>query len=237
MKTYILVCAIAVCGLLSTIASAQDLSCSCPCDPCCATGCFDGWYVGGNLGVLSRQAVRNDTDGFLTDNSGWTTMDTNIAGGVQFGYDSQCGNRVLGVVADWNAANVDSLLNDNPGAGVDNFVQSDLDWFTTVRFRAGLAVHDTLLYVSAGPAVAGIDTVWHDDPDTFSDSATRWGWAGSVGTEFMCSRNVSIGAELLYLNFADDYVTFTDGSANDFTFGHNDSAWSARILMNYRFGR
>jgi outer membrane immunogenic protein len=240
MKTYLFGSALVVCVFSTAIATAQDVPCDCQSYPCCVEGYFNGWYVGGNVGVLSHQAVRNDTDGFLTDNSGWTTLDTSVMGGAQVGYDCQCGNRVFGVVADWNASDASHLLRDNPGVAPpndDNAVQSDMDWFTTIRGRAGLSVHDTLVYVSAGPAVAGFDTVWRDDPDLFSYSDTRWGWAGSVGTEFACSRNISIGAELLYANFPDDDRSFPDGFGGTYTFGSNDSVWSGRILINYRFGR
>lgn len=234
MKTFLVQCALAACALSATVATAQDTS-TYACDPCCG---FNGFYVGGNLGMLSHVANRNDIDGFLTDNSGWTTMDTSIAGGVQLGYDWQCCSSVFGLVMDWNASNVDSLLQDNPNAGDNNQFHTDFDWFTSLRARAGLAVDNALIYVSAGPAVAKFESVWQDPPVVLPNSDTRWGWIGTVGTEVKCSHNISVGAELFYMHFDDETTTFynVDGFGTDYAFTESDSAWGARFLVNYRFG-
>lgn len=205
-------------------------------DPCCKESPFDGFYIGGNIGVLTHIARRNDLDGFLTDNSGWVTSDTNVAGGGQIGYDWQCGSRVLGVVWDWNGANICRTLRDNPNAsGQDHSIESKLSWYTTIRGRAGMAVCNSLLYVTGGFAIARHKTEWHDnnEPGHFHFSDTRLGWTGGVGAEFSLCKCLTWGVEFLYLHFS-DRVHSEHASSTRYSFGHNDSAWNGRFMLNYR---
>jgi outer membrane immunogenic protein len=211
----------------------EEPYCSSLWDPCCKESPFDGFYIGGNIGVLTHIARRHDTDGFLTDNSGWVSSDTNIAGGGQIGYDWQCGSRVLGVVWDWNGANVNRRINDNPNDPSDNHFSTKLSWYTTIRGRAGMAVCNSLLYVTGGFAIAKHKTRWHDDPDDFHFSDTRLGWTGGVGAEFALSRCLTWGVEFLYLHF-DDRKHSASTATDRFTFVHNDSAWNGRFMLNYR---
>lgn len=215
-------------------------------DCCCDQKTFDGFYVGGNVGVISNTAHRNDLDGFLTDNSGWTTIKTGVTGGVQAGYDWQCGNRLLGLVVDWNGTDIHHLLRDDPNNTEDttvNRIKSDFKWFTTIRGRAGLTVCDALVYVTLGAAVARFDVRWQD-LEIFHSTHTRWGWTAGVGTEFLlgslfgasCGSNWSAGAEVLFLQFANRERTFTSFTESPrVTFGHSDSAWIGRLALNYRF--
>lgn len=238
MKKLFFGCALALYGFTMPLAFSQDYCCPpqdygyIQSDACCDE--FAGFYIGGNVGVISQTAHRNDLDGFLTDNSGWTTVDTNVTAGVQLGYDWQCCNKVFGFVVDWNWANTDRRHRDNPAVS-DNFINTEFDWFTTIRARAGLAVCDALVYVTAGAVVGRFETTWHDDPDEFNFNDTRWGWTGGVGTELKFWCNWSLGAEVLFLHFNEDTRSSTVG-ATEFNFGHSDSAWVGRILLNYRFG-
>jgi outer membrane immunogenic protein len=232
-----LVAAIVASALCASVVFAEEpVHSGSPCESCEAPS-FDGFYIGGNFGLLSHHAFRNDLDGFLTDNSGWTTMDTSLIGGIQTGYDWRCCSRVFGLVADFSAGDLTARLADNPNAVADGFVQSDLDWFSSIRARAGLTIDDALVYISAGAALAQFETTWQEGAVQFNDTDVRWGWMGSVGTEYQVSRRVSVGAELFYLHFDDEVATFPGGGGATFAVDHNDSAYGARIMVNYWFGR
>lgn len=240
MKKLICGCAVAVCGFLVPQVIAYDVCCPSqyPCNSYGDGGCFDGFYLGGNLGIISHTAHRNDQDGFFTDNSGWTTIDTNFAAGVQLGYDWLCCNKLLGLVADWNWTNNEKRLHDNPNAGVNNYVNSEFDWFSTFRFRTGMTVCDALIYITGGAALGRFETTWNTNqtpPGEFKFHDTRWGWTGGMGAEFLAWCNWSLGAELLFLQFGNDRSSATAGPSR-FRFGHSDSAWIGRVTLNYRFG-
>ncbi len=226
MLKSILKCTFAVLCFASSNAVAQDYSSFC----CCEDNQFNGFYIGGNIGVTSHTAHRNDLDGFLTDNSGWSTIDTGFVGGIQGGYDWQCGSSVYGLLVDWDGTTIGRTLNDNPNDTVGNFIKDNHSWLTTIRGRAGLAVSNSLIYVTGGAAVAKIKTTWNSGGVSFNHNDTRWGWVGGFGTEYALCNNWDIGAEVLYLNFANKNKTFTTS-----TFGHSDSSASLRFFLNWRF--
>jgi outer membrane immunogenic protein len=237
MKKFLLGCAIAMCGLPISNASAQDLCCPTQCDPCCYGMDFNGLYFGGNLGAFSHTAHRNDEDGFLTDNSGWSTNRTSFEAGVQLGYDWQCCNTLFGIVGDWNWVRTRHHVKDDPNGGGLGGHRSRAQWFSTIRVRAGLAVCDATVYVTGGAAVTRFRNRWDDGVlNTFNDHHTRWGWTGGAGTEFLLGCNWSLGLEVLFLHFDDHRRTFTRVDGVPFEFTHSDSSWVGRVLLNYRFG-
>lgn len=242
MKKFLFGCVIAAGGLTMPSAFAQDYCCPTQFDPCCCDNVtdFNGLYIGGNVGVINHLSHRNDLDGFLTDNSGWSTNDINVTAGVQIGYDWQCCYQLFGIVADWNWTNAEKKIrddqNDPDDPGDNNYVNSKFEWFTTIRARAGLAVCDTLIYLTGGAVVGSFDTTWFDAPDKFHHCNTRWGWTGGFGAEFLAWCNFSVSAEFLFLHFNDHTRSFTSTAGNTFAFSHSDSAWVGRILVNYRFG-
>jgi len=234
MKKLIFGLGLMVAGLTGSFASAQDYCCPVQYDPCCdpcCDGSFDGFYVGGNLGVYTDVVRRNDYDGFLSGNpAGFSSSDTEFTIGLQAGYDWVCGNRLLGLVVDWNWVNCDCKF-----YGDDYYVKNNGDWFTTIRARAGLTFCDALVYVTLGAAVIDVDTKWHDGGHHFHHSDTCWGWAGGVGAEFLAWCNWSLGVEVLVLHFNGDHKTF-HSDTDYYRFERSDSSWVGRLILNYRFG-
>jgi outer membrane immunogenic protein len=110
-----------------------------------------------------------------------------------------------------------------------------MDWFGTLRTRAGLAANNTFVYITGGVAVADIETTFTDPPDTFNFGKTRWGVVGGAGAEVDLGNNWSVNGEVLYMQFAKHTATGVDGGATAFRFDMNDSAWVGRLGLNYRF--
>ena len=224
-------------------ASAADMPAKAPpvaYNPCGAAR-FTGFYAGGNTGAVAYTASRSDLDGFLTDTSTYTANNIGWTGGVQVGYDWQSCNSVFGVVADWNWANVSAKTADEPNDANDpgQGYQSKLRWFSTLRARTGLAVNDTLFYVTGGLAAARIKTTITEGDDTNPEVATfnktRWGVALGGGAEFALGNNWSVNGEVLYLQFAKQQVTFNSEARGPARFDLNDNAWVARLGVNYRW--
>lgn len=229
MKKYLLGLAV-MSGLAMSQVSAQNY-CAPQCDPCCDVSDFNGLYLGGNLGVFSHVAHRNDFGGFLVDRSGWTTINTNFEAGLQLGYDWQCCNKLFGLVWDWNwttSNNRRHRLNESDAT----FFRNSHRWFTTIRGRFGLTVCDALVYVTIGAVGSKINTRWADGADDFRHNRTRWGWTAGVGTEFLVWCNWSFGAEVLFMHFGEKRRSFNETTV----LGHSDSGYLARFLVNYRFG-
>ena len=232
MKNLLLGSTIALTGF--TMPLIADYCCPVPCEPSCCVADFNGFYFGGNVGVYSNTAHRNDYDGFFATGGTRTTNTTNVTAGLQVGYDWDCCNKLLGVVADWNWVNNRS---NNRSSTTMELARDRFDWFTTIRARAGITVCDALTYVTLGAAVFSHDFRGTTILSTHRHSITRWGWAGGVGTEFALGCNWSLGAEILVLNFSNRNKTFTDSATGtQFTFGFSDTAYLGRIILNYRFG-
>lgn len=207
---------VAICGLISTSVYAYDC-----CNPSEVTG-FNGFYVGGNIGVISHEAHQNSLD--ISAHS--SSVDTGFAGGLQIGYDWQNQNRVLGIVGDWNGTSLG--LHEK---GVTQSFRNDLEWYSTIRARAGLTVCNALVYITGGAAAAHLKHEWNTGTAIFKRNSTRWGWTGGAGVEFDIGCNFTAGAEVLYMDFAHSHKTI-----NGTSFDHNDSAFTGKILVNYRLG-
>ncbi|MDP1836525.1 MAG: outer membrane beta-barrel protein [Chlamydiales bacterium] len=218
MLKSILKSTIAVLCVFASQANAQDF--------CCCDSGFNGFYIGGNIGVSSHTSHRNDYNAFLTDNSGWSAVNTGFIGGVQAGYDWSNGGSVFGILADWDATTHRHTHHEV----ADNAIRNRLSWISTIRARAGVTVSDALIYITGGAAVAHLRTTWNDDPTSFTHTESRWGWVGGFGTEYKYCDSWNIGAEMLYMNFANSNRSF-DG----FTFGHSDSSVQGRLFVNWSF--
>ncbi len=247
MKKLIFGCAIAVGGLVLPQAYANFCYPD-QCAPCCDVRGFEGFYVGGNLGVASNTYHRNDFDGFFgsatrsSTPTSYSGISTNVTAGVLAGYDLQCSNMLLGVVGDWSWTNLRRNTTELPDVAAPNYQDRNrVRWFSTIRARAGVTLCDALFYITGGAAVTKINR--HHDGTLAADSAffrecrTRWGWTGGVGSEFMLGCNWSVGAEVLFCQFSEQRRTFTDPSTSDrYSFGASDSLWVGRVTLNYRFG-
>lgn len=233
----------------TAFANMYNMDC-CPttCIPCC--NFFDGFYVGGNVGAIGHTSYRNDLDGFfnVVDLSidpagtsfpaGFTSQTVNVTAGVQVGYDWQCCHKVLGVVADWNWARTKEHTHFNSHIpGITESIKSRLHWFTTIRGRAGLALDDVLVYVTAGGAVAKFNDCINNSilgVTNFKNDKTRWGLTAGVGTEWVVWDNWSLDLEFLYLIFPAHRRNITV-LGTEYQFRNADTAFVGRVGLNYRF--
>jgi outer membrane immunogenic protein len=184
-----------------------------------------------------------------------------VAGG-QVGYNKQFANNfVLGIEGDMNWANVfdRSKYSNSSGYGISSSVfgssytgsseysKTGLDWFGTVRGKAGYAFGNFMPYFTAGLAFGQISNV---DSSTFnygsygsvsgsSGSKTSAGWAVGAGAEYKLNKNWSVKGEYLYTNLsgptssgagqAGKSATFGTSKISDFGVSH------ARVGINYHF--
>ena len=138
------------------------------------------------------------------DAEGW------LAGG-QIGFNYQVSSLVFGLEADasWTNLKGRGSFNTIPG-DVNWTIENRLDWFGTVRGRAGVAVSNVLLYGTAGVAFGQTradEVVTNVGPCCLvtavaSAHDNRIGWTAGAGAEWMYSRNWSLKAEYLYVDYA-----------------------------------
>jgi len=163
-----------------------------------------GPYLGGNLGYEWGTTSNNPT------------RPAGIAGGIQGGYNWQSGQFVFGAEADIQLS-----------AANDRFAPWKFSnpWFGTVRGRAGYAIHNLLLYGTAGLAFGALtgETV-----GLLSESHSNLGWTAGIGAEAGLYGNWSAKVEYLFVDLSSSTFALT-GVSNGL------SANVFRAGVNYHF--
>jgi outer membrane immunogenic protein len=170
-------------------------------------------------------------------------------GGGQIGYNWQTkpdfyrffgpGSFVFGIEADIQG----SGYSDHGTDGVSSSFKSDIDYFGTLRGRAGFAVDKTLYYVTGGLAYGGVKSTvklgaTEPSPGSYSVGTTGTGYAFGGGIELMTSRAWSVKLEYQYLNLGqNDPVNPVHGSyyANGGV-AKDDTISTMRLGLNYHTG-
>lgn len=184
------------------------------------TGIYLGLNAGG--GFNNSSYTLTPTGAFLTDGFPATNPlreDSGdfgraaFTGGLQGGYNWQIQRFVFGPEVDfnYNGVNETDIVNrplTPPVAG--NFIHHishKLDWFGTVRGRAGFTIiPEWLVYVTGGLAYGHISSATSalfsvgDDHYVGSHSTTRAGWTVGGGNEWAVTPNWSVKLEYLYMD-------------------------------------
>jgi outer membrane immunogenic protein len=163
---------------------------------------WEGAYIGINGGYGWSNSGATDADGAF--------------GGGQIGYNWQRGRLVFGIEGDFQGSDVNSSNSGLAG--------SDMDWFSTVRGRVGLANGPLLIYGTGGVAFADITNRFA----FVEDSDTKTGYAVGGGLEWAFAPNWSAKAEYLFLGFGDDTVAGTGVKVDD-------DVHTVRVGLNYHF--
>jgi outer membrane immunogenic protein len=186
---------------------------------------WTGFYIGGNAGYswgrertdgslagtqdvsVFRTAgptlISSVTTALATPLTGRANMDGFIGGG-QIGYNWQSSKWVLGLEADLQGsderATADVCTVAGCPLGSSIFTANyKLDWFGTVRGRAGfLATDRVLLYATGGLAYGHLSMNAPLVP--FSWGTTRAGWTVGAGAEAAINSNWSVKLEYLYMD-------------------------------------
>lgn len=157
------------------------------------TGPYVGAHLGGAWGELQDYVEpglsAGDVDG--------------VAGGVLGGYNWQHGAWVFGIELDISLAGIDG--ND------DDFLQEiDVDTFGSVRGRVGYAMDRTLLFVTAGLAIADVELLHEPGDDRASETAM--GYVLGAGVEHALTDSLRLRGEYLFHDFGEETYSFYGGT-------------------------
>jgi outer membrane immunogenic protein len=201
--------------------------------PAPAAASWAGPYIGAHAGVAWTTGKSANAE----YGGGGGIDSTVFIGGGQIGYNWQRGNFVYGVEFDGSGL---TSGNDAPGAkGVA--VRANIEWLATFRGRFGLAVGDTMGYVTAGLAIGGVDNIKAPNGINASstgavkaESKTRVGWVVGGGIEHMWNRNWTVALEGLFVDLGQKEVDSRDPSISKRTTFSNQ-AMIARVKLNYKW--
>lgn len=173
---------------------------------------WTGFYAGVNAGWGFGQFSGSGAPSFK-DPSGFT-------GGGQIGYNYQMGNIVLGLETDLNYANLRAT---NSATGIGGS-KATVDYYGTVRARAGVAIDRFLPYITGGFAYGGSTVTV---PGFAKTSPSHTGWVAGAGVEYAFTNNLTARIEGLYVDL--DNKRTPTGTRLGSEFG------VVRAGLNYKF--
>jgi outer membrane immunogenic protein len=201
---------------------------------------WTGFYVGVNAGGgVGRNRALSDPIGVGVPYSLYL-QPQGMIGGVGIGYNRQInsvlGPVVLGVEADIQGSGLkDDRTHLNFGGLLETNYSQQLDWFGTVRGRAGLANGPVLAYVTGGFAYADVKTTVNQaltlgPLPPFTVDRGQGGWTVGSGVEAALGGNWTGKIEYLYLNLG----SYTDAGATMLSTEVKQNIF--RAGLNYRIG-
>lgn len=154
---------------------------------------FSGFYVGLDVGGHMATIQLSDTE---YDDYGATydLLSNGIAGALHGGWNNQINGFVYGLEAAFNFYGGDDATND---AGFSPYNTSNLNWGGDVKFKAGAAADNTMMYVSAGYAFRDYDLT-REDSDIWDMSGTHSGFVVGTGIEQAFTPNLTGRIEAAY---------------------------------------
>jgi outer membrane immunogenic protein len=183
---------------------------------------WSGFYLGGNIGYSWGSSGNSETiSRFNTGVPLFTDTSRNdvngVIGGGQVGYNWQITNWVLGLEADIQgsgergSSDFVCVACANGGTDITSNLTQKLNWFGTVRGRAGILVTPTVLFyatgglaygeVATGGSITGEGLAGVPVTVAFpGTSSTRAGWTAGAGVEGRIGGNWTAKLEYLYMD-------------------------------------
>ena len=244
--------------MITAPAFAADLPVKAPPAPVAPVMNWTGAYIGGNfgyswgrsdneisvaglpptlLGISTASLARGDRDETKVDG---------FMGGVQYGYNWQIANWILGMESDFQVSGQrgDTLF---CGLGGTTCAVAALDashrlpWFGTSRSRVGYLITPTvLLYATAGLAYGQVKSDYTLSIQGVPLASAHFkdvkaGWTAGAGVEFAWAGNWSSKLEYLYMDLGTNEATISAAGVS-LAVNRRFSDHIARFGLNYRFG-
>ncbi|MFA5898946.1 MAG: outer membrane protein [Hyphomicrobium sp.] len=184
---------------------------------------WQGLYLGANAGY----GWGNDNAAYYGPGGGGSLNPDGWYGGGQIGYNAQFDWLVLGLEADLQGADISDST--TLSGGFSN-VTTDIDWFSTLRGRIGVAAGSTLIYFTGGWAFADLNQTVNTPTVSMSKDGVETGYTVGGGVEWAIAPNWSVKTEYLYVDLGEQTLSGPSGTYTTDTDFH-----TARVGLNYRF--
>jgi len=208
---------------------------------------WTGFYVGANGGFGGDRFQYPFSVGGvpalgLGATTGTSTLNSSgFFGGGQVGYNWQVAPAwVVGVESDFDGADIEGNANTSANTFSGN-AGTKLDWFGTVRGRAGVLVTpNALLYGTGGWAYG--HTTSSASASAFGLSALastghdKSGWTAGAGLEYAFNPWLSFKTEYLYLNLGTDNITSGSLAGVPFSLSEKTTVHTVKVGLNVKLG-
>ncbi|MGO8944112.1 MAG: outer membrane protein [Syntrophobacteraceae bacterium] len=210
---------------------------------------WTGFYAGIHLGYGQGDGVTTSAWETNIGLPGFTLSPhpQGIVGGVQAGYNWQCGCFVYGIEADFSGSGMSGSSSISPypgyGTGTAGTAYENINWYGTLRPRVGYTVQpNVLIYATGGLAYGDVSySANASGPiNAFpaSVSTTNVGWTLGGGVEYAVCKNWTIKAEYLYMDLGSESAVVA--SIPPVNSNHNIYDWQTtanifQLGVNYKF--
>jgi len=197
---------------------------------------WSGAYIGGTLG---QNSLTGQANAYYGD---FSATDSDVGYGLTIGYNKQNGAAVYGVEADANFGNMNEGKDGYDASTY--YEQAQWNMYSTIRGRAGLAVDNALLYVTAGLAIVNTNYKYCDEGKSLchtdsSDAFSRgdeYGTAFGGGMEVALDNNLSVKGEIMNVQLDTqsvhrDCCHYPGGDSVNF----KSSLTTVRVGANWKF--
>ena len=211
-------------------AGAADMPVKAVPAPAPVTVSWAGWYIGGHAGAYWTHSEFDTEARTARSHSG-----NGFIGGGQVGINWQNGNAVYGIEVDGSGLTGRARTSFDGG---EKQATGQIRWLATVRARMGLAVGNSMAYVTGGLAIGGVKNAFVDTDSpgnngNKSSSKTRLGWVVGGGVEHMWTRNWTIALEALFVDLGKTTIHGQNDASKVGRF--SNQAVIGRVKLNYRF--
>lgn len=197
---------------------------------------WTGFYVGANGGYGGGKAQIDQAGSYPQS---WGINASGATLGGQIGYNYQFANNVVvGAEADLQWADISGQTITTVLGSVQGTFGGSIDYFGTLRARAGYAFGRVLPYVTGGAAYGKTSYTFNSvnlgspasSYDLSQSGGTQWGWTVGAGLEVALSDHWTVKAEYLYVDLGSLSVT-TSTWPRTVDLPFND----LKVGVNYKF--
>lgn len=211
-------------------------------------GAWQGWYAGASFGIGSLKSTWNDESGVFFGGDASSYSGAKAVGSLRGGYNWVQDRLLLGMEMDINSGAHQSerdLGGFTVGPGASTRAKAQINWYSTLRARAGVfASPDALLYVTGGVAYGKQTSKYtFSAPGLFSletdpTTSKNWGYTVGTGVEYRLAGNMSLTAEYAYVTLRQFNSNISDAvvlPGFSLPFKMTNSLQTGRIGLNWRF--
>jgi outer membrane immunogenic protein len=165
-----------------------------------------------------------------------------FVGGAQLGYNWQQGTSVYGVETDLSGTSLKTSMNGGLSAlactGDAAATSANVDWYGTLRGRAGWVSGPFLVYGTGGLAYGKVDLnstyTGGGTSTTAQVSSTRAGWVIGAGVEYLLQPNLSLNLGYQYVDLGTVNLSSTTGATTQ-TASTHAAFHVATLGLSWRF--
>jgi outer membrane immunogenic protein len=238
MKKIALAAAVLAIGTVS--ASAADMAARYTKAPVAAAAVYSwtGFYIGADVGYGWGRSTGTGTNAAGFFPTPYSVDPSGVIGGGFVGYNWQVSNIVLGIEADWQAADLNDSGTFANSVGALYTIGTSVKDYGSVRGRLGLALDRWMVFGTAGWAWGSWNTSYGfagaGAPFVTMNVDSSDGWTAGAGVEYAFTNNFLGRVEYRYTDLG--RASFVNLATNSAELGNRVTINDVRVGIAYKFG-